>query len=178
MIYFTSDLHFCHSRSFIYEPRGFSSVYEMNNTIVKNFNEVISWTDDLYILGDLMLNDNVEGIKLIQRLPGNLHIILGNHDSKARIELYKQDPRIEIIGYASMLDYGGLHFYLSHYPTATTNFDIEKPLKARILALGGHTHSKNLFEPCGSYNVALDAHNNMPISIDDIIKDFKEAKSY
>ena len=69
MIYFTSDLHFCHSRSFIYEPRGFSSVYEMNNTIVKNFNEVISWTDDLYILGDLMLNDNIEGMKLVRRLP-------------------------------------------------------------------------------------------------------------
>ena len=178
MIYFTSDLHFCHSKSFIYEPRGFSSVYEMNNTIVKNFNEVISWTDDLYILGDLMLNDNEGGMKLIRKLPGNIHIIFGNHDTKNRIELYKSEPRITIEGYATILKYKKYSFYLSHYPTITTNFDIDKPLRTRLLAISGHTHSKNKFEPCGSYNVAIDAHNNMPVSIDEIIKDFKEAKNY
>ena len=32
MIYLTSDLHFNHSREFIYKPRGFNSVEEMNNT--------------------------------------------------------------------------------------------------------------------------------------------------
>ena len=30
MIYITSDLHFCHDRGFIYGPRGFKSVHEMN----------------------------------------------------------------------------------------------------------------------------------------------------
>ena len=34
-IWLTSDLHFCHNRDFIYEPRGFASVHEMNEAIIK-----------------------------------------------------------------------------------------------------------------------------------------------
>ena len=40
MDWFTSDWHFCHDRAFIYEPRGFKNVYEMNETIIKNHNNV------------------------------------------------------------------------------------------------------------------------------------------
>lgn len=173
MIWFTSDLHFCHNREFLYELRGFSNIHDMNQTIIKNFNEVISWTDDLYILGDLMLNDNVEGMKCLERLPGNIHIIQGNHDTDTRLEMYSTCARVALEGYATILKYGGYHFYLCHYPTCTANFDLDKPLKNRLLCLAGHTHSKNLFEPCGSYNVALDAHNNYPVPIDQIIQDFK-----
>lgn len=177
MIWFTSDLHFCHDREFLYQSRGFDSVYDMNAAIVENFNKTISWTDDLYILGDLMLNDNTEGMKLLRQLPGNIHIIIGNHDTDARLELYKEEPRIDILGYADILKYDKYHFYLCHFPTFTANFDLDKPLRTRLLCISGHTHSKNTFETCGSYNVALDAHNNMPVSIDEIIKAFKEKEN-
>ena len=50
---------------------------------------------------------------------------------------------------------------------------VKKALKQRTLALSGHTHSKELFEPCGSYNVAIDAHECHPVSLDQIIDDFK-----
>lgn len=151
----------------------------MNDTIIKNFNSIITEKDDLYLLGDNFLGELESGISLFNQLPGKIHLIWGNHCTDNRkIAMSQCHNVVEIIGFAGMLHYHKYHFYLSHYPTATTNFDIEKPLKARILALGGHTHSKNLFEPCGSYNVAIDAHNNMPVSIDEIIKDFKEAKNY
>lgn len=173
MIWLTSDLHFCHNKPFIYEPRGFSTVHEMNETIVKNINEVVSWTDQLWILGDLMLNDNVEGMKLVRRLPGEIHVLIGNHDTPSRVESYELEPRIKVEGYATVLKYEGYNFYLSHYPTLTINFDDDKPLKRRLLCLAGHTHSKSTFEPYGSYNVALDAHNNHPVSIDQVIHDFE-----
>lgn len=151
----------------------------MNDTIIKNFNSIITEKDDLYLLGDNFLGELESGISLFNQLPGKIHLIWGNHCTDNRkIAMSQCHNVVEIIGFAGMLHYHKYHFYLSHYPTATTNFDIKKPLKARILALGGHTHSKNLFEPCGSYNVAIDAHNNMPVSIDEIIKDFKEAKNY
>ena len=38
MIYFSSDLHLNHDKDFIWRERGFSSVEEMNETIVDNFN--------------------------------------------------------------------------------------------------------------------------------------------
>lgn len=177
MIYFSSDLHFMHNKDFIYEPRGFKSIYEMNETIIKNFHKVVTPEDDLYLLGDIYLGGAVdeEGLKLFHQLPGKLHLIWGNHDTEKR----KKDMLIdcvwdtEIIGYAGMLQYKKYHFYLSHFPTITTNFDTDKPLRQRTLCLAGHTHSKEKFEPCGSYNVAVDAHDCYPVSIEEIILDFK-----
>ena len=48
-------------------------------------------------------------------------------------------------------------------------------MKKRILNLFGHTHSKEKFyqDNPTMYNVALDAHNNTPVSIDQIIEDIK-----
>ena len=40
MIYLASDLHFNHDKPFIYEPRGFTNVYDMNRAIIKNFNSI------------------------------------------------------------------------------------------------------------------------------------------
>lgn len=170
--YFSSDLHFMHDKDFLYEPRGFKSIYEMNEQLIKNFNEVMDWSDDLYILGDCFLCNNDEGIKLMKRLPGTKHIIFGNHDTDTRKELMRE-AGFECLGLASIIKLNGLRFYLCHYPTMTANFDLDKPLKARVLSLSGHTHSSEVWDAAGGYNVALDAHNNYPVEITEIIEAFK-----
>lgn len=172
-IFFTSDLHFCHDRRFIYEPRGFSSVEEMNETIIKNFNSLIDNEDDLYILGDLMLKDDVHGMECLNALPGRKHIILGNHDSKhRRSEYYPHIRGFVDMKWADMLEYNGYHFFLSHFPSMTGNLEKES-LKQVICSLSGHTHSKDKFyqDIPFLYNVALDAHNCYPIEIEEIIHD-------
>lgn len=58
MIYLTSDLHFCHNRDFLYSPRGFHDAGEMNHTIVSNWNHTVKDDDEVYVLGDMMLNDD------------------------------------------------------------------------------------------------------------------------
>ena len=172
-IFFTSDLHFCHDRAFIYEPRGFKSVHEMNEQIIKNFNEVMDWEDSIYILGDCLLNNNEEGMKLLKRIPGRKFIVFGNHDTDNRQEMMFVEPQLYPLGFASVMKYNGYHFYLSHYPTITSNLDENKSLKRRVINLFGHTHSKNKFYEGRPYmyNVALDAHNNYPVEIEEIIKD-------
>lgn len=177
MIYVTSDLHLCHNRDFLYEPRGFKNIYEHDEAIVSNWNSIINPEDDVYILGDLMLNDNERGRKLLSQLKGNLHIVFGNHDTDTRIEIYNNLWNVvEICGYATVLKYNGYRFYLSHYPTLTSNFD-DKALKTRTICLCGHTHTKDAFydwEYGVIYHCELDAHNNYPVSIEQIIKDMKE----
>lgn len=176
MIYFSSDLHLNHPKDFIYQPRGFDNIYEMNEAIINNFNSIITPEDDLYLLGDNFLGELEPGIELFRRLPGKIHLIWGNHDTARRQEALTACPNVvEVIGYATIIKYQKYHFYLSHFPTCTTNFDdYEKPLKQRTLCLSGHTHSKELFEPCGSYNVAIDAHDCYPVFIDKIINDFMD----
>ena len=174
-IYFTSDWHFFHNKPFIYEPRGFKSIEEMNETIIENHNNIVKEDDIIYCLGDCMLNDNQKGMECINRLNGHKRIILGNHCTSARIELYKTLPNTEVLGYADIIKYNGYHFYISHYPTLTSNLDGGRSLKQRILNLFGHTHSKEKFyqDNPTMYNVALDAHNNTPVFIDQIIEDIK-----
>ena len=172
--WFTSDLHFCHDREFIYGPRGFNSIHEMNEAIIKNFNEVMDWDDDLYILGDCFLNNNIEGMKFMKRLPGRKHVIWGNHDTDTRKDsLFFAG--FDCLGFAYQTKFCGQSFYLSHYPTLTSNLDENKSIKARTLNLFGHTHSKNKFYEGRPYmyNVALDAHNCYPVEINTIISDIK-----
>ncbi len=179
MIYLSSDLHFGHDKNFIYKPRGFFSVQENDEIIVERFNSIVQPDDDLYLLGDQMLGDNEHGLDCLRQLNGNLHILWGNHDSNVRKELYKTLPNVvETLGCGAMLKYKKWHFLLSHYPTLTANYDdYDKPLKARVWNLHGHTHSNNRFEFMNkgwqSYNVAVDAHYCYPVKIDNIIEDIK-----
>lgn len=177
-VFFTSDLHFCHDKHFIYNPRGFSSVEEMNESIVKNFNEVMDETDKLYILGDCFLNDNDKGLEYMRRLPGEKYIIYGNHDTVTRQQLMAETG-FNCLGYAYLQKFGKYHLYLSHYPTETSNMDDGKPLNKRVICLSGHTHSKDKFyqNKFYIYNVALDAHNNYPVELSTVIENVADMKA-
>lgn len=181
-IYFTSDLHFCHNRGFLYEPRGFSSIEEHDAIIIENWNKIVKPNDTVYLLGDLMLNDNESGIKKLNQLNGDIFYIRGNHCTDTRCELYKNTDMVPLCGdfctsWAIIQKINGYSVYLSHYPTIIGSLEDMSGLKRRLLGLSGHTHSKDKFyqDIPFMYNVALDAHNNTPVSFDEIISDI-EAK--
>lgn len=126
-----------------------------------------------------MLENNDYGINCINRLVGNIHIILGNHDSEARITLYlKNCPNVIEITYAKEIKMGKNYFFLCHYPVITANYDDQKAWAKHLINLHGHTHSKEKFYNNNPYiyNVSLDAHNNFPIEIKKIIEEIKEQK--
>lgn len=161
-----------HNREFLYVPRGFNSIYEMNDAIVTNWNNIIDMDDDIYVLGDLMLNDNDTGLNLLKSLKGKIHIIKGNHDTDTRIELYKECENVVEVVPAAFINYKGYHFFLTHFPCLTSNLEKEY-LRQATLNLFGHTHSKEKFyqDMPFMYNVACDAHNCTPVYIEDIIDD-------
>lgn len=178
-IYFTSDLHFGHNKEFLYSSRGFNSIEKHNETVFNNINSLVTNEDDLYILGDLMLNDNEKGLELISKLNGKIHIILGNHDTDARQQLYKTLPNVVEICYATILKYKKAHFYLSHYPTITANPIDDSPWHKNLISLFGHTHQQNNFYYDNNpymYHVGLDSHNCFPIEIEDIVNEIREYK--
>ena len=73
MIYITSDLHLGHNKDFLYTPRGFSSIEEHDKAIVENYNSIVQDDDEVYILGDVMLNDNESTHELVKSLKGKIH---------------------------------------------------------------------------------------------------------
>lgn len=175
MIFITSDLHFCHDREFLYGPRGFKTVAEMNAAIVANWNAVVGKNDEVYVLGDLMLNDNVEGARLIYQLNGRIHVIRGNHDTDERLRLYGKMPNIVSVSACEWVKYNGYSFVLTHFPTITTNGGA-RHLKREYINLCGHTHTPDRWVDWNKgriYHCDLDAHNNTPVSLDAIIEDLE-----
>ena len=165
-IWITSDLHLGHDREFIWGARGYANVNEMNMKQIEKFNSVVSDEDEVWILGDLVLGDIEGGLALLKQLKGKIHVCLGNHDTGKREQAYRDmgwDVQL-----CAKLKYKKLNFYLSHYPTITTNGEIESPFQV-TWNTHGHTHSTNEwseFPYC--YNVNVDAHNGYPVSIDKI----------
>src|ERR1019366_6002226 len=79
MIYFTSDEHFYHSRVIEYCSRPFLSVESMNETMVKNWNDVVGPDDTVYCLGDFSMA--FRSVELFSsRLLGTKKLVPGNHD--------------------------------------------------------------------------------------------------
>lgn len=179
-IFFISDTHFGHQRSFLWEPRGFNSIEEHDEAIIKNWNEVVGPEDEVWHLGDVMLNDNDHGLECVKRLNGKIHLILGNHDTDTRCNLYQKCSNIVSIDYAKEIKIGKHYFWLSHYPTITANYDDDKPWAKHLIDIYGHTHQQTKFYNGNPYMycVCLDAHNNYPVELGQILKDIKEQKEF
>lgn len=183
-IWLTSDLHLGHDREFIWGPRGFKSVWENDAAIIKNWNDMVDAKDDVYLLGDVMLGNNEAGIKKLKNLKGDIHIIRGNHDTPTRLDLYNHCYNVVEVVDAKWEKFYGINFYMSHFPTVTSNLEKSSRLAEHIINLYGHTHQKtNFYEQIPfMYHVGVDSHDCKPVLIEDIIKDIeaeaKKCKSY
>ena len=175
-IFVTSDWHFGHDREFVWKPRGFNSVHEMNEALIERHNAIVQPDDDVYCLGDCMLGNNEVGLKFIKQLKGNIHIIRGNHDTDVRMDLYPICWNVVEVCEAKYLKYNKLHFFLCHYPTMTSNFEKDNNIKGHLINLYGHTHQTSNFynDMPFCYHVGVDSHNCYPVLIDNIILEIKE----
>lgn len=178
-IFIVSDLHLGHDKPFIYGARGFENVEDMNEAIIRKWNEVVDEEDDVCVLGDLVMGPETN-LQMLRRLKGRLHIVRGNHDTDTRWNFYQELPNVVEVGNSIYFSYDGYKFYLTHYPTITTRANVGKPLKKCLVNLCGHTHTKDPFEDWGIgmiYHCEIDAHDCAPVRLEDIITDLKQKMS-
>lgn len=177
MIYLSSDLHIGHDKEFLYKPRGFDTVQEMNEFIVQKQNEIVSDDDDYYILGDVTLGKLDEALPYLRRLRGHIHVIRGNHDSNARMACYKE------LGWetadALFMPYKKkIMLFLSHFPMNTESHEVRPgcpPYFYRVINLHGHTHQTGKFDQGDfNYHVGCDSSGCTPLLLDDIVREVKE----
>ena len=79
MIYYTADLHFHYA--LLLPSRPFATVEEMDEALVKNWNDTVSPEDTVYLVGDIGWNGGRVPGELLERLSGHKHLIRGNHDT-------------------------------------------------------------------------------------------------
>jgi len=102
MIYLTADEHFGHTNAIIYCNRPFKDIFEMNKTVIQNFNKKVKKTDLIYHLGDFCFRSantkgNGEKFKAdsyIKQLNGEHIFIEGNHDFDGRNSLKTRNKEI------------------------------------------------------------------------------------
>ena len=80
-IFYIADTHFGHDNIRKLSNRPFSTVEEMDNALINNWNSVVTDDDDVYILGDFSYKSE-DPIDYLKKLNGKKHLIVGNHDNK------------------------------------------------------------------------------------------------
>ena len=170
MIYFTSDCHLFHNRILEYEAesRPFSSIEEMNETIINNWNKVVKPEDEIYVLGDFIMGaaNNVEAT--LKKLNGKITLVRGNHDTPTKLREYARlGIEVKDIAY---IPYKGRFFVCCHFPIASPEFiNMVRKDNSEVVILYGHIHH-NAPEGYvdGTYHVGADTNNLTPISIEQV----------
>lgn len=80
-VFFTADLHFGHENVIKFDARPFETVEEMDEELIRRWNEKVGKGDLVYVLGDMIWKTrNSDAETLIKRLNGQIILIKGNHD--------------------------------------------------------------------------------------------------
>src|ERR1035437_7015608 len=187
MIYFTSDNHFWHANVIRFCSRPFSSVEEMNEVMIKNWNDIVKPEDTIYCLGDFSLAARpVEDYT--KRLMGTKYLVPGNHDfchsynkkSRSTENMAKWVAKYEEWGWKVLpeqttLDIPGVAIVnMCHHPYTLTGIGDDKYEKWRPKDDGrwllcGHIHEK--WKVVGKMiNVGVDQWDFKPVSIEEIKK--------
>lgn len=172
MKYFvTSDLHLSHKNIIKYCNRPFNNEFEMNQKIIQNWNEVVSFNDTTFILGDFMFSNTLEKIEnIVNQLNGKKILIMGNHDTFSKSD-YLIAGFDEVFEHMHEIYIHNSFWVLNHYQMASWN----KSHKGSF-HLFGHEHWTQQYEPKHSiykelffserkYNVCMDANNFKPIDL-------------
>ena len=113
MIFYTADLHF-HYKPFL-PGRPFASVEEMDEAMIRLWNETVTDEDTVYVVGDVGYNGGYVPGGALGRLQGRKHLIRGNHDTG-----FENAPKLfdyfETVTDFNEIDDGETHILLCHYP--------------------------------------------------------------
>jgi len=161
--FFTSDTHYGHKNIITYCHRPWTTVDEMDEGLITNYNAVVRPIDTCYFLGDISFYESFEKTaSLVGQLNGNKILVYGNHDWRFR----KDYPKI----FQSCWDYYELRrgrqlYVMSHYPMLSWNKGHHGSLM-----LHGHSHGSVNAENAGTnrYDVGVDSNDYRPISLDEI----------
>lgn len=162
--WFISDTHFSHKNIIKYCNRPFSSIEEMDETLIANWNSRVKPNDTVFHLGDFAFSKQPE--RYLERLNGNITLIRGNHDHDNIVNALAMYSNIEIVDYKE-ISIANRTIVMLHYPMYTWN---KKPHGA--IHLYGHVHNGNNFDlgiGNSAVNMCVEWWKYAPVNISDIL---------
>lgn len=113
-VWFTADTHFSHEKIIGFSNRPFANVIEMNEELIRRWNEAVPVDGVVFHLGDFCLGNSTEWNSILYRLHGKIYLILGNHDFRSIKEGFMS--RFELVSQQMTIRVGGQTIVLNHYP--------------------------------------------------------------
>lgn len=164
-VFLISDTHFYHTNILSYARPQFSSVEEMNECMIDNWNSVVSPGDRVYHLGDVFIGEKDENRlgSLLAKLNGSKRLIVGNHDDIKFIS--KGGWFKKVMLWRKWKEEGVI---LSHVPI----HDFSRGETEDLLNIHGHTHLRG--SPVGRYiSVCVEHTEFKPVELGIIIEKWK-----
>ena len=159
-LFLISDTHFGHAKFLTFKTasgeliRKFDSVEQMDQTMIDNWNKVVNKNDQVYHLGDVVINRKF--LQVLDQLNGKKVLIRGNHD------IFKIDDYTKYFKDVRGSHRLDKHFVLSHIPLHPDS------VNDGLINMHGHIHHKTVMlnENCIDpkyFNCCVEHHNYTPI---------------
>lgn len=169
-VFLTSDTHWGHAgickfTNYDGSPvRPWDDVEEMNEEMIKRWNETVGPKDKVYHLGDVVINRKF--LPILDRLNGDKVLYKGNHDIFRLADYVKY--------FRDIRSYGVMNgCILSHIP-------VHKDSIARFGAnIHGHTHGNRVLDAGGNIDpdyfcVCVEQTDYRPISFEDVLQKIRD----
>lgn len=158
-ILWTSDTHLGHDNIRKYSNRPFDSVEEMDEALIRNWNEAVNPQDTVWHLGDFCMGDQSRAGHLRRRLNGTIHLIWGNHDKREVIKKLKCFDSVQDV---AEIRIGRDMIFMSHYGHRVWNRSHHGAFH-----FYGHSHG-GLPATARSLDVGVDCWDYRPVTLDQI----------
>lgn len=167
-IWLISDTHFGHSNILTFKDkngdpvRDFSSVDEMDETMIMNWNTLVTPQDKVYHLGDVYFGSGERANNILSRLNGKKRLIVGNHDDLKSNILHKHFQKISM-----WRKWSELGLLLTHVPVHISTLSENSFNGKQMVNVHGHIHQNQ--SPEGPYKCVCVEHTNyMPVNIESL----------
>lgn len=156
--WWTADEHYGHKNIIKYCNRPFTSVEEMNQTLIDNHNRVVGKGDCTVHIGDFSLSDARCTLEIIEQLNGSHIFIRGSHDAWLKATPHitaKQIWRRKVHGEQMIVC---CHYALRVWPMSHYG----------AWHLYGHSHGLLQGHHGKSMDVGVDCWGYRPLSFDEV----------
>ena len=166
-LFMTSDSHLGHYHICKYCHRPFQSRSDMDQTLIKKWNEVVLEDGIVVHCGDFMLphNEDIkEYNKYLNQLHGRVLLLRGNHD---RASLDWVSDKLIAVRDQAMIVVDGVKIFAQHYPCAAFNGDYHVYGHIHTLADGtchGIDCDVTKMMRKNTYDVGVDQNGYTPVS--------------
>lgn len=177
-LFFTSDTHFHHTNILEFCKRPWSNIKTHDLALIQNWNKVVPEDGIVIHAGDLCMTASTDYIReLVKQLNGTIHLVMGNHDYRNRMDrnIIRNifENRVYDILEFSVQDY--YNFIICHYPLLYWHRGFHH-LHGHIHSGLNSTASEVVPEHFMRYDIGVDNNNYTPISLEELVSIFMEKK--